>query len=198
MLTATATSVQISAARQAKARRLFDDAMHQRNENNFRYAAYALGRAVCEDPAQRQYAKDFLATVTSPKMSKPSLFTGSLKKFSLGRKIDQAISESRWEDVLSVATQLAVLKPQNRLVLLALAQACENLKCFDSALVYLRFAHKLWPNDLTVNRHCGRLLGKVGLFDEAVACWHRVKECLPHDEEALNAMGRLTTRKVLG
>ena len=189
---------QVSEARQNRARKFFDDAIRERNGDNLRYAIYALGRAICEDPAQRHYAKEFLATLSSPAMRKPSWFSGLFKRIGLNRKMEQAISESRWADALATATQLAPFRPQNRAVFLALSQACVGLKCYDSAVVYLRFAHKLWPHDLTVNRYCGRVLGKVGMIDEAVGCWHRVKEHLPHDSEALTEMCRLTTKKVLG
>jgi hypothetical protein len=188
----------VSDARKNRAHKLFDDAIRERNSDNLRYAVYALGRAICEDPAQRTYAKEFLATLSSPAIKRPSWFSGVFKGFGLSRKMEKAMRESRWDDVLSIATQLAPFRPQNRDLLLALSQACVGLKCYDSAVVYLRFAHKLWPHDLTVNRHCGRVLGKVGMIDEAVGCWHRVKEHLPHDTEALTEMGYLTTKKILG
>lgn len=191
-------AIQVPGARILRARKFYDEARRQRDGENVRYAIYALGRAICEDPAQRQYAKELIATLSLPAARARNGLTGLLKRFRLRRKLGQAITESRWDDVLATATQLAAFYPQDRSILIALSQGCVGLKCYDSAVVFLRFAHKLWPQDLVVNQHCGRVLGHLGMFDEAIGCWHRVKEHLPHDNEALTEMSRLATAKVFG
>ena len=90
----------------------------------------------------------------------------------------------------------AVAAPNNISALLALGEACAGLKHFDSAVVYLRHAHKRRPHDVLVNRHCGRVLGKVGQFDEAVGCWRLVERACPRDEEALRSIGNLAAKKL--
>ena len=93
-------------------------------------------------------------------------------------------------------TELLSLRPKSTAALLGLGQASAALKYFDSALVYFRHAHKLRPHDVLVNRQCGRVLGKVGQFDEAIGCWQWVQKRLPQDEEAARAIGDLAVRKL--
>ena len=37
----------------------------------------------------------------------------------------------------------------------------------------------------------------MGQFDQAIACWHRVEQAKPHDEEALQAISRLSVEKTI-
>jgi tetratricopeptide (TPR) repeat protein len=181
-------------ARSAQARKFFDEGIHQREEGNIRYAAYALGRAACEDPAQRRYAKELVATLASPKLP-ASLLKGLFMSLRLARVMQRQAEEKRWHDLMESTTQLLSVRPRSAAAVLALSQACVGLKCYDSAVVYLHFALKLRPHDIKVNRQCGRVLGKVGMFDEAVACWHRVEERIGKDPEALAEINRLTAKK---
>ena len=53
------------------------------------------------------------------------------------------------------------------------------------------------PKDAAVNRHCGRALGRMGHFDQAIICWRRVELLKPGDEEANRAIGDLTVEKTI-
>jgi tetratricopeptide (TPR) repeat protein len=42
-----------------------------------------------------------------------------------------------------------------------------------------------------------RALGKQGKFDDAIACWHRLQQAKPEDEEARRAIGDLAVEKTI-
>jgi tetratricopeptide (TPR) repeat protein len=53
------------------------------------------------------------------------------------------------------------------------------------------------PKDIAVNRQCAKALGRVGQFDQAIACWHRVEQLKPNDEEAGREIGNLHVEKTI-
>ena len=90
------------------------------------------------------------------------------------------------------------LNPWDVSALLAMAAACENLDFGDCQLLYLKNALDANPKDADVNRTCGKALGRMGHFDQAIACWHRVEQAKPGDEEAAKAIGNLHIDKTIG
>jgi tetratricopeptide (TPR) repeat protein len=53
------------------------------------------------------------------------------------------------------------------------------------------------PKDIEANRNAAMTLQRMGQFDQAIACWHRVEQAKPHDEEALQAISRLSVEKTI-
>ncbi len=78
-----------------------------------------------------------------------------------------------------------------------MAEACDTLKYDDSELVYLKQALNHDPKDPEVNRKCGRTLARRGEFDQAIACWHRVEQAKPGDQEAAKAVADLAIEKTI-
>ncbi len=193
----TTAKVTLASARIDEARKHFDDGRKACVGNSHRFAIHAFREAICYDPSQRQYAKELLAVVSSPAVVGPGIVATAWAAWRLKRHLVKASAAGDWQRVLEQGTALLALRPRSIPALLALGQACVALKCFDSALVYLRHAHKVRPKHVLVNRHCGRVLGKVGQFDEAVGCWELVRKRVPGDPEALRAIGDLAVKKIL-
>jgi hypothetical protein len=63
-------------------------------------------------------------------------------------------------------------------------------------LVYLKQALEANPKDADVNRHCARSLARMGQFDQAIACWHRVEKIVPGDREVARMISELSEQKV--
>lgn len=134
--------------------------------------------------------------LSSGRLVGPGVLATAWSAWRLKRRMAEAVTAKNLERALEYGTKLLALRPNNIAALIGLGQACAAMKCFDSSLVYLRHAHKLQPHDVLVNRHCGRVLGKVGQFDEAVSCWQFVVQRIPRDEEALRAIGVLAAKKL--
>jgi tetratricopeptide (TPR) repeat protein len=198
IITHAASDVRASDAQVQQARKLFDQGRRAFAADSQRFAIHAFADAICHDPSQRQYAKELLALLSTTSIIGPGQMATAWHAWRLARQLAGAIDGQDWQTTLDISAKLLILRPRSKAALLGLGQACAALKCFDSAVVYLRYAHKLWPGDLLVNRHCGRMLGKVQQFDEAVGCWNLVRKRLPRDEEALRAIGNLAVKKTCG
>lgn len=186
----------ISAIQVQQALKLFDEGRKALATGNDRFAIYSFADAVCRDPSRRQYPKELLVVLSKESVTGPGRIATAWPSWQLKRKLDRAVASADWHAVLRFGTQLLTLRPRSISALLGLGHACVSLKYFDSAVVFLRYAHKLRPRDVLVNRHCGRVLGKVSQFDEAIACWSTVQELVPRDEEALRAIGFLAAKKM--
>ena len=78
-----------------------------------------------------------------------------------------------------------------------MAEACKELGIDECQLSYLRLALDANPKDIAANRQAALTLQRMGQFDQAIACWHRVEQAKPHDEEALQAISRLSVEKTI-
>jgi tetratricopeptide (TPR) repeat protein len=65
------------------------------------------------------------------------------------------------------------------------------------AVITTGLAHDADPTEPNINRLYGRALGKCGKFDEAIACWERVRKAKPTDEEAPRAISNLQVERTI-
>jgi tetratricopeptide (TPR) repeat protein len=77
----------------------------------------------------------------------------------------------------------------------AVADACGQLHFNEVELAYLKQALDANPKDIEVNRHCARSLTRMGQFDQAIACWHRIELLRPDDKEPSKMISRLQEEK---
>ena len=117
-----------------------------------------------------------------------TLLKGSLKKSAYSK--DSAA-------IIKTGLEILKLNPWDISTLVAMAEACDTLKYDEAELVYLKQALNLDPKDAEVNRKCGRTLARRGEFDQAIACWHRVEQAKPGDEEAAQAVADLAIEKTI-
>jgi tetratricopeptide (TPR) repeat protein len=78
-----------------------------------------------------------------------------------------------------------------------MAAACNELHVDEAQLSYLRRALDVDGKDPVVNRQAALALQRMGQFDQAIACWHRVEQAKPHDEEAQQAISHLSVEKTI-
>lgn len=112
--------------------------------------------------------------------------------------LKRALAEDDWEGVQQAGLELLKTNPWDTHALRALAQAAAARHHVEVELWYLKAALNAQPKDIEINRHCGRTLARLGQFDQAVACWRRVLDQHPGDEEALKMVSELTLAKTLG
>ena len=77
-----------------------------------------------------------------------------------------------------------------------MARACEALHHNEVELVYLKQALDANPKDIESNRHCAVSLARMGQFDQAMACWHRIEEITGGNREATEMILRLAEEKL--
>ena len=87
------------------------------------------------------------------------------------------------------------LNPWDTTALTGLASACEAWGHDECELRWLRAALAGAPKDPEVNRLCAVALTKRAQYDQAIACWHRVKEAHPNDDDVDREIATLAVRK---
>ena len=195
----------VSNARQpippGKRRRLqqcFEHGSGSAAKGGFDYAVDMFTQCVIGDPANQLYVQSFLKTLYQ-KYNNNKKGAGMLRSISPGQKtaITKASMKKDWPAVIAPGLEMLKLNPWDVSTLKAMAVACDAMEFPEAQLVYLKGALEVDGKDAEVNRLCGRALARVGRFDEAIACWHRVEQAKPADEEARRAIGNLAVEKTI-
>jgi tetratricopeptide (TPR) repeat protein len=109
----------------------------------------------------------------------------------------KATSQQDWPGVIRAGLEALKLNPWDVPTLTLMAEASNRLGNNDVQLAYLKTAQEANPKDPAVNRLCALALREVGQFDQAIACWHRVEQARPDDEEAARSIASLAVEKTI-
>lgn len=185
----------------AKRRRLqqcFEHGSKNSSQGNFDYATDMFTQCVIGDPANPIYTKSFLDNLFRKyENNKKGSRMASLSGAGVTASIKKASFSKDWEGVIKSGLEMLKLNPWHVSTCTAMAQACEELHFDECQLLYLKAALDANPKDIEVNRICGKALGRQGHFDQAIACYARVQQAKPGDEEANKAIGDLHVNKTM-
>lgn len=188
----------LPAAVRQRLQKLFDHAQRCIDRKDYDYAVQLLTQCLTEDPGNLIYVQTFLGTLQKKfgDTKKPSAL-GSLKLKSHRSSLHKAIAKGHWEDAIKAGCTALALSPWDAGTLLEMADACRQLSAPEAELYYLKWALGAAPKDPVINRAAGLALQRMGQFEQAIACWRRVKEAKPEDEEASLAVSRLSVEKTI-
>ena len=188
----------ISPAKRKRLQKCFEHGSKVAGEGNFDYANELFTQCVAGDPGNLVYLQALLgnlqnkyggnkkgAKLSGIKTSKPK---GAIKK---------ATSKEDWPTIVSAGLDVLKYTPWDVATLTSMSRACKELGHQETELAYLKFAMDANPKDPEINRTAAKALERQGQFDQAIACWHRVEQALPVDEEAKHAAGRLHNQRML-
>jgi tetratricopeptide (TPR) repeat protein len=165
---------------------------------DFEYANQLLTQCVAEDPSNVVYLNAFLANLQKKFGSNKKASTfGSLKIKSHRSALAKAAEKGQWQAAFEAGCAALAVHPWDAATLIGMAQACNTLGIDEAQLTYLKWALGADPKHAEVNRQAAMALQRMGQFDQAIACWHRVEQAKPHDEEALQAISRLSVEKTI-
>jgi len=161
------------------------------------YANTLLTQCVVADPSNLVYVEAFLKNLQEKyqnnKRGARWLFGGGSGK---GRsEFKKAVAKNDWVEILRLGPELLHSNPWDVSVLRAMAQACAAFQYNEVELRYLKNALDANPKDIEVNRHCALSLARMGQFDQAIACWHRIEELRPNDAEPKRMIAELTVER---
>lgn len=159
-------------------------------EKNYPYAHELFAQCVVGAPGNPQYAEAFLHNLRRLFPRKQSPVWQAIAK-RRNAPLKKKLAAGEWKSVMRLGIELLRQDPWNADVLRAVATACEHLHCNESELVYLKQALNSSPRSVEVNRHCALSLGRMGQFDQAIACWHRIESINPRNREAAEMISRL-------
>ncbi len=175
----------LTPARQKRLQQAFQAANTQMRQGNYDYSTDLFVQCLNGDPGNVMYIQSFLANMETKynKNHKGAPMAG-LKTAGAKASLKKASMQSKWMDMLKAGVEICKLNPWDTTALLGLSQACEGMGFVDGQLAWLKAALAVDPRDPDMNRLCGTLLHRLGLLEDAMACWVRVKTALPMDEEA--------------
>ena len=157
------------------------------------YAHEMFSQCVAADPGNLVYVDALLDNlqVKYQQNRKGARFKGLSRRGSIKR----AAAAEDWSEVIRIGINYLRVNPWDVATLRPMAMACQHLHFNEVELRYLKNALDGKPKDIEVNRHCARSLARMGQFDQAIACWHRVEELAKGNEEAPRMISQLTTEK---
>jgi tetratricopeptide (TPR) repeat protein len=186
----------ISPTLRKRLQKYFGYGTQKQKEGDYDYAHAMFSQCVVADPANLLYVESMLNNLIAKyrlKKKKPKVRANR-------SNFKKALAEEDWTQVLKQGPEFLEQSPWDVPTLRGLATACAALRHSDERfndieLRYLRTALDANPKDIEVNKHCAESLARMGQFDQAIACWHRIEEISPSKEGAHKQISELTVLK---
>ena len=176
----------------------FEHAQRCVEKGDHDYATELFTQCVAEDPGNVVFLQAFIANLHKKyKDNKKGASFAGLKVKSYRSAMAKAVQQGQWLQAFTAGCGALALNPWDIQSLLAMAAACNELHVDEAQLSYLRRALDVDGKDPVVNRQAALALQRMGQFDQAIACWHRVEQAKPHDEEAQQAISHLSVEKTI-
>ena len=165
---------------------------------NFDFAAQMFTQCVVGDPANLLYAQNFLANLQKQyNNNKTGASLAGVRSAKSKAGVAYASKRKDWLGVISSGLEVLKLNPWDTGTLSDMANACQQLGFDECEVVWLKGALEADIKDPEVNRLLGRVLARQAQFDQAIACWMRVLNAKPTDEEARRAIANLQVEKTI-
>jgi tetratricopeptide (TPR) repeat protein len=188
----------LTAAVRHRLQKVYEHAQRCVEKGDHDYANQLLTQCVSEDPANVVYLQSFLANLQKKYgNNKRGSRLAGLKIKSHRLTLSRETGRLNWQAVFEAGCAALALNPWDIPSLLAMADACGALHVDECQLVFLRSALDIDAKDPVVNRQAAKALQRMGQFDQAIACWRRVKQAKPDDDEAVQAVSRLSVEQTI-
>lgn len=195
----------ISPATRKRLQKCFEHASKQIGQNNHDYATELLTQCVLGDPSSVLYVRSYVENLQKKYgNNKKGAPLAQIKELGARSAIKKAGGESKWDDVIKHGLKILAVNPWDIDTLRRMATAAENSAAGEWAtgdgeceLYFLKCALEANPKDAETNKQCAKAMAERGQFDQAIACWHRVEQAFPGDDEAQRAISDLAVRKTL-
>ena len=174
----------------------------QRGEQNFNrnidYAIEMFNLCVVGDPSSVIYLQALLGALKKKHSGKSR--GGLAGVFSAGgrAKVRKLTAAGKAAEAIKAGVDVLKSNPSDHNCLLAMAEAADSLGAEEAQGAYLKAALDVVPKDVEVNRQCAKFAAAHGNFDQAIACWVRVKDLKGVGEEAEREISRLQVEKTIG
>jgi len=185
-------------ARLKRLQQCFEHASKQMSQENHDYAAELFGQCVLGDPSNVIYVRSYIENLQKKyNHNKTGSKLAQFKERGARSAIKKALGQEQWDEVIKNGLKVLAINPWDVSVLTAMATAAENSGDDEPEMYYLKCALQSNPKDPDVNRQCAMALAARQQFDQAIACWHRVEQARPDDEEVQRAIASLAVEKTI-
>lgn len=165
---------------------------------NYDYAAQMFTQCVVGDPANMLYAQNFLANLQKKyNNNKSGAALSGMRSATSKGGVTYSAKRKDWLGVITGGLEVLKYNPWDTGTLAEMGHACQQLGFDECQVVWLKGALEADIKDPESNRLLGRALARQGQFDQAIACWTRVLQAKPTDEEARRAIANLQVEKTI-
>lgn len=188
----------LTTATRQRLQKVFEHAQRCVDKKDHDYANKLFAQCVVEDPSNLIYLQSFLGNLESKfgDKKKGSRLSG-MKVKSHRSALAKAAGKGDWTTAIQAGCDALALSPWEPATLLALAQAYDELGILECQLYLLRWGLSADSKDVSINRQAAYTLERMGQFEQAIACWSRVAQAIPNDEQATKAISRLSVEKTI-
>jgi len=189
----------LSPAKKKRLQKVYEHATKQISQENYDYATQLLMSCVSEDPGNLEYVQSFMESLQKKygNNKKGANFVLQLKERGSKSAMKKALGHDEWMGVIRNGLKVLTVNPWDVPTLRAMATASEKMGDGDVELYYLKSALPSKPNDPELNLQCAEALRTRRLFDQAIACLHRVEKVRPDDEEVQKMISRCALEKTM-
>jgi tetratricopeptide (TPR) repeat protein len=176
----------------------FDHARRCVDKGEHDYAHDLLTQCVSDDPGNLIYLQRFLANLAEKYgNNKKGARLAGLKIKSGRMTLNKAAGKGQWREAFHAACDALKYNPWDTATLIALADACAQIGSHEAEIYLLRWAMEVDHHDVTVNRRAAEAFARLGQFDQAIACWRRVEQQKPGDQEASRSIAQLSVEQTI-
>jgi tetratricopeptide (TPR) repeat protein len=177
---------------------VFEHAQRSAEKADYDYAHDLYTQCMVDDPTNLIFLQHFLGNLGQKygNNKKGSRFSSLMNRGSRNT-LSKAAGKGQWREAFGAACEALKSNPWDVTTLLDVADAYEQIGSDECQLYVLRWALDASPKDVTVNRRAAQTLARLGQFDQAIACWRRVEQAKPGDQEAAKAISQLSVEKTI-
>lgn len=187
----------LSASARHRLQKVYEHGQRCVDKQDYDYAHQLFSQCVSEDPASILYLQAMLGNLERKHAQQKSGRLANLKIKSPRAALAKATGRGEWEAAFRAGCAALAINPWDVATLIGLAEACRELEIDECQLYYLRWALNAHPQHAEVNRLAAQQLTRMGQFDQAIACWRRVDQADPEDDEARQAISRLSVERAI-
>jgi tetratricopeptide (TPR) repeat protein len=188
----------LTPAKRKRLQKIFEHAGKQLAQENYDYASELFEQCVLGDPSNLIYVQNYIGNLQKKyNNNKTGSKLAQFKERGSRSAAKKALGHGEWDEVIKHGLKVLAVNPWDVPTLTAMATASENSGDDEVELYYLKCALDANPKDPNVNRQCAHALAARAQFDQAIACWHRVEQIRPGDEEAQHQIARLAVEKTI-
>lgn len=169
----------------------------QSTAKNIDIAIEMFANCVAGDPGNAAYLQHFLGALRIKHGSKKGGGLAALWSAGGRGSLRKLGTAGKWRDVLVQGVGIIKTNPGDHGALLVMAEAASHLGHAEVQRVLLKAALDAAPSDVEVNRKCAEFLVVYGEYDQAIACWLRIKNVKGMADEAEREISRLQVEKTI-
>lgn len=156
------------------------------------YVNTMFSECVVTDPGNIVYVEAFLGNLSDKYNNNKK---GGRLGFNARGQLKKAVAKSQWHEVLKMGPDILRQNPWDVQTLRWMAEACAAYHFNEVELLYLKNALDANPKAVDVNKHCATSLARMGQFEQAIACWHRIEELDKNNKEAPEMISKLSLER---